>query len=104
MMASETATSEKADDKSAGKTERREARLQRQAEKAEKRADKVAAKSDRPLHICSLSTVDVRKSSEGYQVAITSSGVRRTISLAPHDVGQVLKDLETAILVIRSQQ
>jgi len=103
MMPSETAMNEKAGAKPADKSERREARHQRRVAKAEKKAEK-AAKSDRPQHLCSLTAVDVRKSSEGYQLGIASSGVRRTFSLAPNEVGQVLKDLETAIHVIRSQQ
>ena len=102
-MSSETTVSEKPGEKPAGKTERREARFhQRAAKKAGKAAE--GGKADRPLHLCSLATVYVRKSIDGYQIGITSSDARRTFSLVPDEVDQVLKDLETAILVIRSQQ
>jgi len=99
MMIGETATHEEAGQKTVGKAERREARLKRHAAKAEK-----AVKNDRPLHLCSLATVDVKKSAEGYQLGLTSAGLRRTVNVAPSDVGQVLRDLETAIQVIRSQE
>jgi hypothetical protein len=98
-MSGETAPKERTGEKSGNVTAKREARLKRQAARAEK-----AAKSDRPLHLCSLAAVDVRKSAEGYQLGINCSGVRRTFTLAPGEVAQVLKDLETAILVIRSQE
>jgi hypothetical protein len=95
-MPSEAATREGPDDKSASRTERRETQFRRRGEKS--------ARSDRPLHLCSLAAVDVTKSAEGYQLGITSSGGLRTVNLAPNDVRQVLRDPETAIHRIRSQQ
>jgi hypothetical protein len=87
------------DEKSAGKAEKRDARQKRQAERAEKQAG-------RPARLCTLSTVEVKKDDEGYQITIhghSSEGRRRHFVLTPQEVGPVLRDLETAIQVIRGQ-
>jgi hypothetical protein len=84
-------------EKSASKAEKQEARMKRQAARAEKTAG-------RPARLCSLSTVEVRKDENGFQIFINGSDGRRHFSLTPQEVGPVLRDLETAIHVIRGQQ
>jgi hypothetical protein len=97
-MPSKTLKVENTNDKSASKAERHEARLKRQAARAEKSG------GDRPVRLCTLGTVEVKKEADGYHVAISSSGGRRAFRITPDEVGPLLKDLETAIHVIRGQQ
>jgi hypothetical protein len=78
------------------KAEKEEARLRRQAARAEKTAG-------RPAKLCTLSTVEVRKDDKGFQVYINVTEGRRHFSVAPQEAGPVLRDLETAIQVIRGQ-
>jgi hypothetical protein len=88
-------------EKDASKAERHEARLKRQAARAAKSG---GGDGERPARICTLSTVEVKKDHEGYHVAVSSGGGRRAFVIAPQEIGPVLKDLETAIQVIRGQQ
>ena len=92
LMSSKVAKSENKSERAATKAERQESRLKRQAARNEK-----AATSDRPARLCSLATVEVRKGADGYQVFVSSSDGRRHFTIAPGEVGTVLKDLETAI-------
>jgi hypothetical protein len=89
-------------DKSASKAERKDARAKRQAERAEKRGEKAA--SGRPTKLCSLSTVEVRKDEEGFQIFVNQTEGRRSFVVTSDQVGPVLRDLETAIQVIRNLQ
>lgn len=84
-------------DKSASKAERHEARLKRQAARSEK-------PGGRPARLCVLSTVEVKKSEQGFQIVINGSERRRHFTLTPDETGPVLRDLEIAIQVIRAQQ
>jgi hypothetical protein len=84
-------------EKSGSKAEKQEARLKRQAARAEKTAG-------RPTRLCSLSTVEVRKDDAGFHVFINGAEGRRHFTLTSQEVGPVLRDLETAIQVIRGQQ
>ena len=77
-------------------------RKNRQAERAEKRGEK--ATSGRPAKLCSLSTVEVRKDEEGFQIYVNQTEGRRHFVVTPDQVGPVLRDLETAIQVIRNLQ
>jgi hypothetical protein len=100
-------------DKAASKKERtakREERAAARAQKKEGRAGSRAARksksgeSARPERLCSLATVEVRKSSDGFQVAVSGSGGRKVFTIAPNEASPVLRDLETAIQVMRGQQ
>jgi hypothetical protein len=84
---------------SEARAQRREARAQRQAARPQK-----AGEPGRAHKLCSFSTVEVKKSEEGYQVFVTTAGRRSKFTISPGEVGPVLKDLETAIHVIRGQQ
>lgn len=83
-------------EKSASKAERQEAREKRQAARTEKTGN-------RPTRLCALSTVEVKRSEQGFQIVINGSERRRHFTLSPDEVGPVLRDLETAIQVIRGQ-
>ena len=84
--------------RAAGKEKRRE-------RKAEKQAKREAAHQEtgRPTRLCSLSTVEVRKGNEGFVVAVKGPQGNRTFQIAPDQTSQILRDLETAIVVIRGQ-
>ena len=82
---------------SASKAERQEARQKRQAARSEKGGG-------RPLRLCALATVEVKKNEQGFQIIINGAERRRHFTLTPEEVGPVLRDLETAIQVIRGQQ
>jgi hypothetical protein len=87
--------------KSAARAQKQEARAQRQAARSQKAAE--GGRTGRPEKLCSFSTVEVRKGEEGYQVIINSAERRYKFTIAPDEVGPILKDLETAIHVIRGQ-
>ena len=95
---SERATKRK--EKAAARAQKREGRVQRGAARKQKAAEK-----GRPTRLCSLATVEVKKGKDGFHVAVGGSGAgRKSFTIAPNDVSQVLRDLETAIEVIRGQQ
>jgi hypothetical protein len=100
--ASEAEKSAPKAEKSVSKAERKDARAKRQAERAEKRGEKATA--GRPTKLCALSTVEVRKDEEGFQVIVNQSEGRGKFVVTPDQVGPVLRDLETAIQVIRNFQ
>jgi len=83
----------------------KETRRERKAEKLAKReaAQKEKAESGKPIHLCSLATVEVRKGNDGFHVSVSGSQGSRRFTIAPDQTTQILRDLETAILVIRSQ-
>jgi hypothetical protein len=80
------------------RAERQEARLQKQAARAEK-----VASTGRPAHLVSLKTVEVKEGDGGFQIFVSGSEGRRSFAIKRNEVGQVLRDLETAIQVIRAQ-
>ena len=80
------------------RAERHEARMQKRAAKAEKLASK-----GRPAHLCSLSTVEVKKGPKGYQVIVSGTDGRRSFTIGQEEVAPTLRDLEAAIHVIRCQ-
>jgi len=84
--------------RAAGKEKRRERKAQKQAKR-----DASQKESGKPSRLCSLSTVEVRRGSEGFVVAIWGPSGSRTFTIAPDQTNQVLRDLETAIVVIRGQ-
>ena len=59
--------------------------------------------ADRRARICRLNAVEVKKDHKGYYVAIRSGGKRRAFSVASDEIGAVLKDLEAAIQIVRTQ-
>lgn len=83
----------------------REKRLERMAERQAKRgaAQKEKAGSGRPARLCSLATVEVKKGNDGFHVSVSGSEVSKTFVIAPDRTNQVLRDLETAIVVMRGQ-
>ena len=83
----------------------REKRKERKAEKAAKRdaAHKEKSESGKPSRLCSLATVEVKKGSDGFHVSVSGSQGSKTFTIAPDRTSQVLRDLETAIVVIRGQ-
>ena len=87
-------------EKAAVRAQKREGRAQRGAARKQKAAEK-----GRPTRLCSLATVEVKKSKDGFHVAVSGSRAgSKSFTIAPNDVSQVLWDLETAIQVIRGQQ
>lgn len=94
----------------AGKREARAtAKKKRQERKAEREAKRAAvrqekAESGKASPLCSLATVNVKKGNDGFHVSVTGSEGSKTFIIAPDQTTQVLRDLETAINVIRGQQ
>jgi hypothetical protein len=81
---------------------RQEAREQRQAARSQKLAE--SGRPQRPDKLCSLSTVEVRKGEEGYQISISCSERQYKVTIPQKEVGPVLRDLEIAFHVIRGQE
>ena len=100
------AESDKRKESAAKKQERVAARAQKRQDRESRQAARKSQPGDKvkPERLCTLETVEVRKSSEGFQVGINGAGGRKTITIAPNEASQVLRDLETAIQVIRSRQ
>jgi len=100
-------------DRAAGKTDRAAKKQERAAQRAkmvetrakreEARKEKAAA-SGRPARLCSLETVEVRKGNDGFVVTVNASTGRKSFTITPNEASQVLRDLETAIHVVRGQQ
>ena len=83
----------------------KEKRRELQAKKVAKRqaAQKEKAESGKRIRLCSLPTVEVKKGNDGFHVSVSGPQGIVTFTLAPDQTTQVLRDLETAILVIRGQ-
>lgn len=62
-----------------------------------------SGQANRATRICTLGKVEVKKNYNGYQVTIKGRAGRRVFSVASHEVGPVLNDLETAIQIIRGR-
>ena len=60
--------------------------------------------SGKSTRLCSLATVEVKRSKEGFHVSVNGSRGSKSFTIAPDQANQVLRDLETAIVVIRGQQ
>jgi len=88
----------KKEGKAAARAQKKESRAQRKSARKNK-----SAESARPTRLCSLATVEVRKGSDGFHVAVNGSGGRKSFTIAPNDASKVLRDLETAIQVMRGQ-
>ena len=99
-MATKTETNANAG-KSTVKAQRLEAREQKKEARAQKSAE--SGRPERGDRLCTFSTVDVRKSEGGFQIFVTSGERRHKLILARQDIGQILKDLESAMHVIRGQ-
>src|SRR5436305_2059765 len=93
----------------AGKQEARvTAKKKRQERKAEREARRAAVRqekidSGKASTLCSLETVNVKKGNDGFHVSVTGLQGSKTFIIAPAQTTQVLRDLETAIHVIRGQ-
>jgi hypothetical protein len=101
-MTGESAKAESESAREATEAEKLDRKQQRKAARAEKGTAR--GEAGRPIHLCTLNTIEVSKTEEGFRVFVKVSDGRRSFTIAPGDVGQVLKDLETAIHVIRGQQ
>jgi len=106
IMASKTETNETgaksaAAPKTAVKADKQEVRAQRKEARAQKAAE--AGRPDRGSRLCMFSHVDVKKSEAGYQFSLKGGERRFKFTLAPQEVVPVLKDLESAIQVVRGQ-
>ena len=99
-------------DKAAARQEKAASRKKRREGRAEKLAKRTAARQQKQAEsgktkaqrLCSLATVEVKKGSDGFHVSVSGSQGSRTFHIEPNKAGQVLRDLETAIVVMRSQQ
>lgn len=87
--------------KGAAKAQRHELRAQKKQARDQKNAE--SGRPERATRICTFSTVEVRKSEAGYEVRVTGAERRYKLKLTPQEIGPVLKDLESAIHVIRGQ-
>jgi hypothetical protein len=81
------------------KRHRHVVRTERLAARREK-----AAAGERAVRLCSLETVEVKKGREDLQIVVDNSDGRWFVFVTTRDAGPVLRDLETAIKVIRGQQ
>lgn len=79
--------------------DRAAARAKRQAARSAR-----ASGSERPLVLCTLRTLEVKKGEDGIQLILHISDGRRVVRFTAAEVAGVLRDLETAIHVIRGQQ
>ena len=87
--------------RAASKEKRRERNAGKQAKREAARQQKMG--SGKPARLCSLATVEVRKGDDGFHVSVSGSQGSKTFTIAPDQTNQVLRDLETAIVVIRGQ-
>ncbi|HLY04659.1 MAG TPA: hypothetical protein VKR31_02825 [Rhizomicrobium sp.] len=101
-MATQDAQGKKDKKDKAARAAGREKRKERKAEKQAKRQEAHKSKEERgkPSRLCSLGTVEVKKGSDGFHVSV---GGGKGFVIAPDKTSQVLRDLETAIVVIRGQ-
>ena len=96
-------------DKVAKREARAAGKAKRQKRKHEREARREAARkewvdSGKALHICSFATVEVKKRNDGFHVSVSGSQGGKTFAITPEQATQVLRDLETAIAVMRNQQ
>ena len=80
----------------AARSKRLEAKSQREAARKQK-----AAESGRPSRLCSLATVEVKRSNNGFQITIQGG---KSFTVPASEANPILRDLETAIQVIRGVQ
>lgn len=92
--------------KRAGRASTKEKHQQRNTAREAKReaARKKWVDSGKALPLCSLATVEVKKGNDGFHVSFSGSQGNRAFIIPPDQTTQVLRDLETAILVMRNQQ
>ncbi|HEX9158595.1 MAG TPA: hypothetical protein VF835_00080 [Rhizomicrobium sp.] len=111
-MAANQESTGKDKDKTAARQEKAASRQKRREGRAEKVAKREAARQQKiaeggkakPQRLCSLATVEVKKGSDGFHVSVSGSQGSKTFHVEPAKANQVLRDLETAIVVMRSQQ
>jgi hypothetical protein len=92
-------------EKAAARAQRREkaaARAQKRKSATTTRREK-AAEGGKGVLLCWLATVAVKKGNEGFHVSVSGSHGLESFTITPDEASQVLRDLETAIQVIRSQ-
>jgi hypothetical protein len=89
----------------AEKKERAVQRAQKREDRAKRKAahKEKAAESGKGTRICSLTTVGVKKDNDGFHVVVNGSGGRKAFTIARSDASMILRDLETAIKVMRGQ-
>jgi hypothetical protein len=58
----------------------------------------------RPARPYQLDAVQVRRHKDDFQIVIKSPNTRKSMAVSAQDMGRVLRDLETAIKVIRAWQ
>jgi len=85
-----------------GKTKERNAERRAKREVKRGSARHTKAENGKPHHLCSLATVEVKKGNDGFHVSV--SGQTGRLLLRTDQIVQVLHDLETAIVVMRSVQ
>jgi hypothetical protein len=100
IMATKAESNENAA-KDAAKAKRHEVRAQKREARDQKNAE--SGKPERGTRVCVFSTVEVRKNDAGFEVRIKGAERRHKILLSPDEVSPILKDLESAIQVIRGQ-
>jgi hypothetical protein len=93
-------------DKAAKQEARAAGREKRRGRKAAIEAKRETARkewvdSGKALQVCSLATVEVKRGNDGFRVSVKGS---KTFAIAPDQATQILRDLETAIAVMRNQQ
>ena len=90
--------SPKSPERAAARAQKREGRAERKAARKGK-----AGEGGKATRLCSLATVAVKKASDGFHVSVNGSAGRKGFTIAPNEASQVLRDLETAIQVMRGQ-
>ena|ERR1700731_463300 len=90
---------ESKEQRAAKRQKRNEGRAQRQAVRQQK-----GRESGRPSRLCSLATVEVKRSNDGFHVTIQAQAGRKSFTVAESEATRILRDLETAIHVIRGEQ
>ena len=105
-MARDQDAQSRMDKKREARAASREKRQQRGAEIEARReaARKKWVDSGKALQLCSLATVEVKKGNEGFRLSVNGSQGTKTFTIAHDETTQVLRDLETAILVMRNEQ
>ena len=100
-ITNESAATPEAAAKSAARAEKKEARAHRKEARAQKSTE--AGRHERAAVLCKFTHVDVKKSDEGFQFSVRGAERRFKFTLAPQEAGPILKDLESAIQVVRGQ-
>ena len=105
MASTENTPKKKKKERSPKSPERAAARAQKREGRAERKAARKgkAGEGGKAARLCSLATVEVKKAGDGFHVSVNGSAGRKGFTIAPNEASQVLRDLETAIQVMRGQ-